>query len=131
MDALAAFGGDFDALVALLDPAVVLRSDFGGRRPRRGMVITVRGLMFPIMAFTVANGKIIQIDAIADPDRVRRIAVAVLSDDKGCRASDAEGQRSRYCSLLAPGIRSVASVPWPRSWCSRPGAPVMSNPSLP
>lgn len=34
MDALAAFGGDFDALVARLDPAVVLRSDFGGRRPR-------------------------------------------------------------------------------------------------
>src|SRR5215216_6758675 len=28
----AARGGDFDALVALLDPEVVLRSDFGGRR---------------------------------------------------------------------------------------------------
>jgi hypothetical protein len=31
---LAAFGGDFDALVALVD-AVVLCSDFGGRRRRR------------------------------------------------------------------------------------------------
>src|SRR5215216_7714296 len=30
---LAARGGDFDALVALLDPDVVLRSDFGARRP--------------------------------------------------------------------------------------------------
>lgn len=82
MDALAAFGGDFDALVALLDPAVVLRSDFAedgparpkitrgaaavasqarlGRTPGRrvapalvngvaGVVITVRGLTFPIM----------------------------------------------------------------------------------
>src|ERR671923_2943511 len=29
----AARGGDFDALVALLDPDVVLRSDFGGRHP--------------------------------------------------------------------------------------------------
>ena len=29
----AARGGDFDALVALLDPDVVLRSDFGARRP--------------------------------------------------------------------------------------------------
>src|SRR5215212_8008120 len=29
----AARGGDFDALVALLDPDVVLRADFGGRRP--------------------------------------------------------------------------------------------------
>jgi hypothetical protein len=35
MDAFAAFGGDFDALVALVDPAVVLRSDFGGRQRRR------------------------------------------------------------------------------------------------
>ncbi len=31
---LAARGGDFDALVALLDPDVVLRADFGARRPR-------------------------------------------------------------------------------------------------
>jgi hypothetical protein len=45
-------------------------------------VITERGLTFPIMGFTVADGKIMQIRAIADPDRVRRIAVAVLSDDK-------------------------------------------------
>jgi RNA polymerase sigma factor (sigma-70 family) len=29
----AARGGDFDALVAVLDPDVVLRADFGGRRP--------------------------------------------------------------------------------------------------
>jgi RNA polymerase sigma-70 factor (ECF subfamily) len=30
---LAARGGDFDALVAVLDPDVVLRSDVGARRP--------------------------------------------------------------------------------------------------
>jgi hypothetical protein len=32
------------------------------------------------MAFTVAAGKIVEIDVIGDPDRVRRIAAAVLTD---------------------------------------------------
>ena len=110
----AARGGDFDGLVALLDPDVVLRSDFGDRRPAAprvihgaaavarqaligalpgaelhpalvngtaGMVITVHGRPFAVMGFTVADGKIIEIDAIADPERVRRIAVAVLGDE--------------------------------------------------
>src|SRR6266568_7612301 len=35
---LAARGGDFDALVALLDPDVVLRSDWGARRPAASAV---------------------------------------------------------------------------------------------
>jgi RNA polymerase sigma factor (sigma-70 family) len=111
---LAARGGDFDALVALLDPEVVLRSDFGARRPAAsrvvhgaaavasqalmaalptaqlhpalvngaaGMVITVRGRPFAVMGFTVVDGRIVEIDAIADPERVRRIAAAVLGDD--------------------------------------------------
>jgi hypothetical protein len=30
------------------------------------------------MGFTVAEGRIVEIDAIADPERVRRIAAAVL-----------------------------------------------------
>ena len=107
-------GGDFDALVALLDPDVVLRSDFGARRPAAskvtrgaaavagqaligalpaarlhpalvngaaGVVISVRGRPFAVMGFTVAGGKIVEIDAIADPERVRRIAAAVLRDE--------------------------------------------------
>jgi RNA polymerase sigma factor (sigma-70 family) len=110
----AARGGDFDGLVAVLDPDVVLRSDYGGRRPGApkvihgaaavarqsllgavpgaelhpalingvaGVVITVRGRPFAVMGFTVAEDKIVEIDAIADPDRVQRIAAAVLSDD--------------------------------------------------
>ena len=110
----AARGGDFDTLVTLLDPDVVLRSDYGGRRPgadkitrgaaavagqallgalpaaelhpalvngAAGVVITVRGRPFAVMGFTVADGKIIEIDAIADPDRVSRIATAVLSNE--------------------------------------------------
>jgi hypothetical protein len=32
------------------------------------------------MGFTVAEGKIVEIDAIADPERVGRIAAAVLAD---------------------------------------------------
>ena len=110
----AARGGDFDGLVALLDPNVVLRSDFGARRPAAtkithgaaavasqallgavpgaelhpalvngaaGVVITVRGRPFAVMGFTVADDKIIEIDAIADPDRVQRIAADVLGDE--------------------------------------------------
>ena len=109
----AARGGDFDGLVALLDPDVVLRSDYGGRRPASpkvihgpaavasqallgalpgaelhpalvngtaGMVITVHGRPYAVMGFTVADGKIIDIDAIADPERVERLAEAVLSE---------------------------------------------------
>ena len=111
---LAARGGDFDALVALLDPDVVLRADFGARRPAAskvihgaaavarqalmgalpaaglhpalvngaaGVLITVGGRPFAVMGFTVAEGKIVEIDAIADPERVRRIAAAVLGDE--------------------------------------------------
>jgi RNA polymerase sigma factor (sigma-70 family) len=110
----AARGGEFDSLVALLDPNVVLRSDYGGRRPAApkvihgaagvagqallgalpgaelhpalvngtaGMVITVHGRPYAVMGFTVADGKIIEIDAIADPERVGRIAAAVLSEE--------------------------------------------------
>ena len=36
---LAARGGDLDALVALLDPDVVLRADFGARRPAASRVV--------------------------------------------------------------------------------------------
>ncbi len=108
---LAARGGDFDALVALLHPDVVLRADFAARPSRvihgaaavarqaimgalpaarlcpalvngaAGVVVTVGGRPFAVMGFTVAEGKIVEIDAIADPDRVRRIAAAVLRDE--------------------------------------------------
>ncbi|HEY3058879.1 MAG TPA: RNA polymerase sigma factor SigJ [Chloroflexota bacterium] len=110
----AARGGDFDSLIALLDPDVVLRADFGARRPgvsrvvrgaaavagqaltgaqpaaqlhpalvngTAGVVVTVGGKPFAVMGFTVTDGKIVAIDAIADPERVQRIAAAVLRDD--------------------------------------------------
>jgi RNA polymerase sigma-70 factor, ECF subfamily len=110
----AARGGDFDALVAVLDPEVILRTDFGARRPgapkvfhgaaavanqaligalpgaelhpalingTAGVVITVHGRPVAVMGFTVAQGKIVEIDAIADPARVATIVSSVLNDE--------------------------------------------------
>ena len=108
----AARGGDFDALVSLLHPDVVLRSDFGSRQPALsgpirgaenvarqarlsaipnaqlhrvlvngapGVVVTVAGRPFAVMAFTIAQGKIVEIDAIADSQRVRTLAASFLT----------------------------------------------------
>lgn len=109
----AARAGEFDALVALLDPEVALHADIGARLP--GAPRTVRGaaavagqaLLFArpsatvrpalvngvagvvillgeqpiaVMGFTVVQGKIVEIDAFARPDRVRRITAAALAD---------------------------------------------------
>jgi RNA polymerase sigma-70 factor (ECF subfamily) len=108
----AARGGDFDALVAVLDPEVVLRADGGTARPdatavihgaaavagqalrfampaaelhpvlvngAAGVLVTLHGRPFSVMGFTVTDGRIVEIDAIADPARVSRIAAAVLN----------------------------------------------------
>jgi RNA polymerase sigma-70 factor (ECF subfamily) len=109
----AARGGDFDSLVALLHPDVVARTDYGAGRPgtkvhrgatavaglarsvpgavihparvngAAGAVITVRGRPFAVMGFTVRDGRIVEIDAIADPERVARVAAAVLTAEQG------------------------------------------------
>ncbi len=116
---LAARGGDFDALVAVLDPDVVLRIDAGAERPAAsmvvhsaaavakqariglqatlarpvihlrpalvngaaGVVVTLGEQPMTVMGFTVAGGRIVEIDAIADPERVRRIAAAVFAGE--------------------------------------------------
>jgi RNA polymerase sigma-70 factor (ECF subfamily) len=44
-----------------------------------GVVVTLNGRPFAVMGFTVAAGKIVAIDAIGDPTRVRRLAAAVLA----------------------------------------------------
>jgi RNA polymerase sigma factor (sigma-70 family) len=46
-----------------------------------GVVATVRGRPVTVIGFTVADGKIAEIDAIADPERVPRIAAAALGDE--------------------------------------------------
>jgi RNA polymerase sigma-70 factor (ECF subfamily) len=107
----AARRGDFETLVRLLHPDVVLRSDGGPSRPAvsvevrgaesvagqairfairtaelrpalvngaAGVVVTIGGRPFSVMGFTVAQGRIVEIDAFADPDRVRRVAASVV-----------------------------------------------------
>src|SRR6266542_3723311 len=109
----AARGGDFDALLAVLDPDVVLRADrgavppgasvvvrgaravadgaltFSGRarfaRPAlvngaAGLVVASRGRPFAVMGFTVTRGKIVEIDILADPTRLRQLDLALLDD---------------------------------------------------
>jgi RNA polymerase sigma factor (sigma-70 family) len=44
-----------------------------------GAVITMGGRPFAVMAFTVAANRIVEIDTIADPDRVAKLTAAVLA----------------------------------------------------
>jgi RNA polymerase sigma-70 factor (ECF subfamily) len=107
----AARDGDFDRLVAVLHPDVVLRADGGEARrgatahvhgaeavARRamtfahlsryvrpalvngvaGVVVAPRGRPFAVMAFTITDGRIAAIDALADPERLSRLDLAVL-----------------------------------------------------
>lgn len=97
--------GDFDALLQILDPEVVLTSDFGAdgqrvvvrgaaavathaRGPRGGRLhpvlvddaigalITVDDRPFAVLVFTVAGDRIVAIDGLRDPERVSRFADA-------------------------------------------------------
>ncbi len=107
----AARDGDFDALVAVLDPDVVLRADGGltglSRRVQgaesvagqallwsrvdltirralvngaAGMVTFLHGQPFSIAAFTIENGKIAEVDFLADPERIAELDLTVLDD---------------------------------------------------
>jgi RNA polymerase sigma-70 factor, ECF subfamily len=109
----AAREGDFEGLVALLDPDVVLRSDGGPTAPsltrevrgaetvasqavmwsQAGLVIrpalingvagavTIRdGRPFSVGAFTIRGGKIVEIDILADPERVARLDLTLLDE---------------------------------------------------
>jgi RNA polymerase sigma-70 factor (ECF subfamily) len=107
----AARKGDFDALVAVLDPDAVLRADGGltglsqqvqgaetiasqallwsrvDLTMRRalingaaGIVAFLHGRPFSIAAITVKNGKIVEIDFLADPQRIARLDLEVLDD---------------------------------------------------
>jgi RNA polymerase sigma factor (sigma-70 family) len=107
----AARGGDFEALLAVLDPDVVLRTDRAARRPGMaaeihgaatvaeqavrgraraaqpvlvngavGVIVAPRGRLLMVLDFTIADGKIVAIDAIADPERLRPLDLAMLTD---------------------------------------------------
>jgi RNA polymerase sigma factor (sigma-70 family) len=112
----AARGGDFAALVAVLDPDVVVRADagalsVGGSRVVRGaaavaeqglvsggfarlaglarpvlvngaagVVIAAGGQPFAVVGFTVRGGRIVEIDILADPARLRHLDPAILDN---------------------------------------------------
>ena len=103
--------GDFEALVAVLDPAIVLRADGGAVK---GMSRVVRGAqavaaqaaafsklglsnqvvlvngnigvvsrlpdgrVLSVLGFTIAGGKVVEIDILADPDRIGRLDLSAI-----------------------------------------------------
>jgi RNA polymerase sigma factor (sigma-70 family) len=108
----AARDGDFEALIEVLDPDVVLRADLGplagGSREVRGAaavagqalaysrvglvmrpalvngvpgaVATLDGEPFSVGAITIRGGKIVAMDILADPERLRRLDLTILDD---------------------------------------------------
>jgi RNA polymerase sigma-70 factor (ECF subfamily) len=110
----AARDGDFDALVAVLHPDVVIRADRGAVPPgasrvirgaqaaaeqalifSRGLVQYARpalvngtpgvvaeshGRRLMVMGFTVSGGKIVEIDILADPERLGELHLAALDE---------------------------------------------------
>jgi RNA polymerase sigma-70 factor (ECF subfamily) len=106
----AARNGDFDALLALLDPDVVLRADMGvgpvqvirgaeavvsqaraysqlGLVPRRALVdgipawiSTREGELFSVAAFGLRDGKIVSLYFLSDPARLERLDIRFLDD---------------------------------------------------
>ncbi|HXJ66559.1 MAG TPA: RNA polymerase sigma factor SigJ [Actinomycetota bacterium] len=109
----AAHGGDFEALVEVLDPDVVLHSDGGALRPvatavlhgarevasnailfRRwapyvrpaivngvaGAVAAPQGRPFSVLSFIVRGGRIVEIDVLADPERLSKLDLTVIED---------------------------------------------------
>lgn len=109
----AARDGDFEALLAVLDPDVVLRADTGatGPGPSRvmlgaravadgaatfarfaqfarpvlvngapGFIVIRERQPFAVIGFTVTDEKIVEIDILADPARLRRLDLAILDE---------------------------------------------------
>jgi RNA polymerase sigma-70 factor (ECF subfamily) len=109
----AARAGDFEALLEVLDPDVVLRADRGAvtaealEEIRGASAVANRALMFArfaeygrlalvngavgvvtapggqpfaVMGITVAGGRIVELDVLADPERLRQLDLAALDD---------------------------------------------------
>jgi RNA polymerase sigma-70 factor, ECF subfamily len=107
----AAQKGDFEGLVAVLDPDIVLRADGGAlaglSRVVRGasavaaqaatfsksglsnQLVLVNGSLgfvsrrpdgrvFSIVGFTIAGGKVVEIDSLADPERLSRLDLSAI-----------------------------------------------------
>ncbi|MEQ4304900.1 sigma-70 family RNA polymerase sigma factor [Plantactinospora sp. B6F1] len=106
----AARGGEVSTLLALLDPDVVIRADrvaarLGGRAELRGAeqvagffagraqgartavidgapgaVVVAGGRVRIAISFVVGNGRIIALDAVADPEQLRELDIAMVGD---------------------------------------------------
>ena len=107
----AARDGDFEALLEVLDPDVVLRADLGPQRGSRevrgarlvagqalffsrlglvmhpalvngvvGAVATLDGEPYSVGAITVRGGRIVEMDILADPVRLRQLDLKMLDD---------------------------------------------------
>jgi RNA polymerase sigma factor (sigma-70 family) len=103
--------GDFEALVAVLDPEIVLRADGGAvkgmsRLVRRAQAVAAQaapfskhgvwshvvlvngnigvvsrlpdGRLLSVIGFTIAGGKVVEMDILADPDRIRRLDLSAI-----------------------------------------------------
>jgi RNA polymerase sigma factor (sigma-70 family) len=103
--------GDFEALVAVLDPDIVLRADAGGVKnlsrvvhgaqavmgqaaafskiALSNQVVLVNGniglvcrlpdgRLFSVIGFTIAGAKVVEMDILADPDRLSRLDLSAL-----------------------------------------------------
>ncbi|MPY50609.1 sigma-70 family RNA polymerase sigma factor [Streptomyces acidicola] len=110
-------GGDFEALLSVLDPEVVLRADAGalavgaaaskqvrGRQPVAegafifrqlsqyarpvlvngsvGLLTVVDGTPVSVASFTVVDGKITAMHILSDPERLARLGLTALYDDR-------------------------------------------------
>ena len=112
--------GDFNALLTVLDPEVVFRIDgaaspkgvsrevcgapavakqFSGRAQgfrtalvngAVALIVAPRGHLFLVLNLTIRNGKIAEIEAVADPTRLRQFDLAVLDDE---RANEPTGKQ--------------------------------------
>ena len=107
----AARDGDFEGLLEVLDPDVVLRADLGpaggsrqlhGARAVAGQALfysrlglvtrpalvngalggisTRNGEPFAVGGYTIRGGKIVEIDILADPERLSRLDLTILDD---------------------------------------------------
>jgi RNA polymerase sigma factor (sigma-70 family) len=112
----AARNGDLEALVAILDPDVVVHADWGKvpvrvptvlrgaravaeqalafahRAPygrpalvngAAGVVVAAGARLIAVMGFTVTDGKITEIDILADPGRLRHVDLTALGNRPG------------------------------------------------
>ncbi len=69
-DAVAAHTATYSELYPFVSPALV--------NGAAGAVVAPHGRVFSVMAFTVTNGRIVQIDALVDPDRLAQLDLSTF-----------------------------------------------------